>query len=161
LDNPERREKLKVFFEEVGLMFDQMGMPRMAGRILGWLLVSDPAHQSAGQLTEVLGASKGSISTNTRLLIQWGMAEKVGVPGERSTYYRLSPDPISTILHMKTAAIRALREQMEKGLAIMADKPVKHRQRLQTAHDGWLFFEKEMPRLMERYRQQHKRGDAE
>ena len=31
------------FIEDIGLYFEQMGLPRMAGRILGALLISDPA----------------------------------------------------------------------------------------------------------------------
>ena len=50
--------------------FEQIGYPRMAGPILGWLLICDPPVQSTGELADVLGASKESLSTMTRLLIQ-------------------------------------------------------------------------------------------
>jgi DNA-binding transcriptional regulator GbsR (MarR family) len=47
----------------------------MAGRILGWLLISDSPHQSSEQLVNGLEASKGSISSMTRLLIQINLIE--------------------------------------------------------------------------------------
>ena len=53
----------KRFIEEVGLLFEQTGLPRMAGRILGWLLIANPPHQTTSHLTEALLASKASIST--------------------------------------------------------------------------------------------------
>ncbi|TES89068.1 MAG: MarR family transcriptional regulator, partial [Dehalococcoidia bacterium] len=56
-DNLQAEEK--QFAEEVGIVFEQTGIPRMAGRILGWLLISDPPHQSTEQLTKALLASKG------------------------------------------------------------------------------------------------------
>ena len=73
--NDEQQVEEKHFVEEVGLFFEQSGMPRMAGRILGWLLISDPSHQTTSELAEVLLASKGSISTMTRLLIRIGLIE--------------------------------------------------------------------------------------
>ena len=40
--------------EDFGLAFEQTGMPRMSGRIIGSLLISDPPHQSMDQLVGVL-----------------------------------------------------------------------------------------------------------
>ncbi|HEX7974611.1 MAG TPA: MarR family transcriptional regulator, partial [Anaerolineales bacterium] len=76
------------FVEEVALVFEEIGIARMAGRILGWLLISNPPHQSADELAEALQASKGSISTMTRLLIQADLIERIGLPGERRDYFR-------------------------------------------------------------------------
>ena len=82
----------RQFAEEVGIVFEQTGVPRMAGRILGWLLISDPPHQSMEQITRDLLASKGSISTMTRLLIQIGLIERLSLPGVRRDYFRLRSD---------------------------------------------------------------------
>jgi len=41
-----RQVEEKHFVEEVGIFFEQTGMPRMAGRILGWLMISNPPHQT-------------------------------------------------------------------------------------------------------------------
>jgi DNA-binding transcriptional regulator GbsR (MarR family) len=62
------------FIEELGMQFElEAAAPRMLGRVLGWLLVCDPPEQSAAELAERLQASKGSISTATRLLLRMGM----------------------------------------------------------------------------------------
>ena len=66
------------FVEDVGLLLEQGGILAWPGRIVGWLLICDPPHQSTSQLAQVLGASKASISTMTRLLIQMGLVEQVG-----------------------------------------------------------------------------------
>jgi DNA-binding transcriptional regulator GbsR (MarR family) len=151
VDSPDRKEKLKFFFEDVGLLFEQWGMPRMAGRILGWLMVSDPAQQTAAQLAEVLGASKGSISTNIRLLVQSGIIEKVGLPGERSAFYQLSDDPMQKLMHMEISSIRSMRQMAERGLDILKDRSFAQRSRLQELHGVWSFFEREFPNMLERY----------
>ena len=74
---PDRYYQEKHFVEDISLFFEQMGLPRMAGRILGVLLISGPPEQSINDLCEVLQASKSSISTNARLLTETGLIERV------------------------------------------------------------------------------------
>ncbi|MCP5095569.1 MAG: MarR family transcriptional regulator, partial [Chloroflexi bacterium] len=47
----------QYFVEDVGLFFEQVGLPRMSGKIMGWLLIADPPHQSMSELVEALQAS--------------------------------------------------------------------------------------------------------
>ena len=79
------------FIEDIGLYFEQMGLPRMAGRILGALLISDPPSQSITDLGERLHASKSSISIMARLLMERGLIERVASPMPRRDYYRFKP----------------------------------------------------------------------
>ena len=58
------------FIEDIGLYFERLGLPRMAGKILGVLLISDPPAQSITEIGEKLNASKSSISTMSRLLLE-------------------------------------------------------------------------------------------
>ena len=74
----EKMAKQMAFVEEVGMAFEQSNAPRMAGRIIGWLLICEPEHQTSAQIAKVLKASKGSISTMTRFLTNGGIIEKVG-----------------------------------------------------------------------------------
>ena len=39
-------EQLLLYVEDFGLYFEQFGLARTAGRMLGWLLVCDPPHQT-------------------------------------------------------------------------------------------------------------------
>jgi hypothetical protein len=73
----ERYYEQKHFVEDMSLYFEQMGLPRMAGRVLGVLLISDPPEQSLNDVAEVLQASKSSMSTTTRLLSEMGLIERV------------------------------------------------------------------------------------
>ena len=51
------------FVEELGLLFAELGQPRMMGRMLAWLLICEPPDQSSSDLVGALGASKATIST--------------------------------------------------------------------------------------------------
>jgi DNA-binding transcriptional regulator GbsR (MarR family) len=79
------------FTDRMGQIFEAEGRPRIAGRIFGWLLVSDQP-RSLDQIAAGLGVSKASASTNARMLAEMGVLERVSMPADRHDYYRISPD---------------------------------------------------------------------
>lgn len=139
------------FVEEVGLWTEQMGLPRMAGRVFGRLLICDPPHQSSAELADYLQASKASISTASRLLIQLDMAERVPVPGTRASYFAVRPGTFEKFMAAEVARSAVARELMDRGLDIMSHQPPEKLQRLQELRDLFLFFERELPALIERW----------
>jgi DNA-binding transcriptional regulator GbsR (MarR family) len=142
---------LRQFVEDMGLRYEEDGLPPMAGRVAGWLLVCDPPHQTAGELAEVLGASAGSVSSMTRLLIQCGLVERVAVPGQRATTYRIRPNVPLEIMRRWLEGQTRKREILEGGLAALADAPPHRRERLEEQHRFHRFLEREVPLLIERF----------
>lgn len=138
----------------MGLMFEMVGMPRMAGRIFGWLLISDPPQQSSGSLAKVLQASKGSISSMTRLLIQIGLIERVSLPGQRRDYFQIKPNAWTQLTKQRMAQVTAFRQLAEKGLDLMSNASPELKQRLQEMRDIHAFLERELPQLDARWIQE-------
>lgn len=85
------RETEAAFIEEMGVLSQADDLPRIAGRIVG-LLVLEEKPASFGRIAEKLGVSRASVSTNTRLLVEAGLVERVAMPGDRQDYYRLAAD---------------------------------------------------------------------
>jgi DNA-binding transcriptional regulator GbsR (MarR family) len=79
------------YADEIGLYFEGYGLPRIPGRILGWLMACEPPHQSPEQLAEELDISRGSVSMAMRLLQPNKAVERIAVPGSRRTHWRLRP----------------------------------------------------------------------
>jgi len=157
MDNKRQVEEQK-FVEEVGIVLEQTGLPRMAGRILGRLLISDPPHQSMKQLVTDLMASKGSVSTMTRLLIQIGLVERLSLPGVRGDYFRLRPDAWQHMIRRGLEdEIRMVRQLAEHGLELLADKTPLARKWLEEMRDVYAFLEREFPTLLQRWEEEHKR----
>jgi DNA-binding transcriptional regulator GbsR (MarR family) len=152
--SPVQQPKQAHFVEEVGLMFESVGLPRMAGRIFGWLLVSDPAQQSHGELAEVLQASKGSISTMTRLLIQLGLIERISLPGDRRDYFQIKPHAWSQMAQQRLAQITAFRQLAERGLSLIENNAPHLQSRLREMRDFHAFWERELPLINERWEQE-------
>jgi DNA-binding transcriptional regulator GbsR (MarR family) len=139
------------FVEEVGLLFETVGFPRMAGRVFGWLLISNPPHQSPGELAEVLQASKGSISTMTRLLEQLGLIERMSLPGQRRDYFRIKLNAWSELSKRRMDQITAFRKLAERGLTLLQAEPSELTERLREMHDIHAFFEAELPLILDRW----------
>lgn len=142
------------FVEDVGLTFEEIGLPRMMGRVLGWLLIADPPHQSFDELADVLQASRGSISTSTRGLIQTGLVERVSFPGQRRAYYRLRENGWSAIMERRMSSMSVIRRLAERGLDLLSEEPEDRRRRLEEMRSLYAFFEREMPALIERWRKE-------
>jgi len=149
------QDEKKNFLEEVGIVFEHTGLPRMAGRVFGWLLISDPPYQSPAELAEVLLASKGSISTNIRLLTQIGLVERFVIPGERHDHFRLSEDALRrTVRHGLEEEIKMFLSLAEQGLKLMKREPSIRRRWLEEMNNRYTFLGKEFPALIERYEKQ-------
>ena len=142
----------KTFVEEVGLVFEQTGLPRMAGRVFGWLLISDPPYQSPEEITKFLMASRGSISTTIRLLVQLGFIERYIIPGERHDHFRLRKDALHrTIQHGLEDEIKLYRNLAQRGLGLMKDEAPHRKHWLEEMRDRYTFMEKALPATMQRY----------
>lgn len=107
-------DKLR-YIEDTGLLFDQFGLTRMAGRVFGYLIVCDEDHVSFHQIKESLQASKGSISGTMKQLQQMGMVEALSLPGDRKTYYRISKVQIGEILRARVEQFINLADILDRG----------------------------------------------
>lgn len=90
--NASDTEGVNYFIEQMGLNAQTDGLPRIAGRIAGYFIIHG-GPVSFAQLAEEMKVSRGSVSTNARMLVSIGFIEKVAVPGDRQDYYQLSDAP--------------------------------------------------------------------
>ena len=147
---PERYYEQKHFIEDMSLYFEQMGMPRMAGRVLGVLLISDPPEQSLNDLCAVLQASKSALSTTTRLLAEMGLIERVSSARPREVAFRFKAGGWVVFMRMRLKLMASLHQIAEQGLELLKDEPPALRERLQEAHDMFSQIEEDLPVLLRR-----------
>jgi len=146
-----RQKDHEEFVEEMGIMMEHTGIPRMAGKIFGYLLLSHEPEISTDELVERLHASRGSISTMTRLLIQQGLIDRVGRARERRDYFRVKPDPWSRILKARMGQIIEFHNLIERGLEILSPKEALAYNRLREMHEYYEFMEAEFTAMLERW----------
>lgn len=145
---PKDREQ---FVEDMGIILEQWGIPRMAGKIFGCLLLAREKEMSTDELIAALKASRGSVSTMSRLLIQRNLIERAGRPGHRRDYFRVKPGTWSSILKSKMEELILLHDLIERGMAIVTPKDDLAYDRLREMHEFYEFFELQFPALFERW----------
>ncbi|MGH7505471.1 MAG: GbsR/MarR family transcriptional regulator [Longimicrobiales bacterium] len=139
------------FIERIGLKFETDGMPRTSGRMVGLLLLSAD-DRSLDELAELLQVSKGSISSNARLLERMGAVERVSHPGDRRDYYRTSEDMHARVLDLWIRQLRDLRDLMVDALKTPPARHEKVRKRLEGKAECFTHMIDELKSARERWR---------
>ncbi len=139
------------FVEEMGQILASYGMTPMAGRMWGWLLICEPAEQTAAELAEALHASRGAISGTARILASAGMIRRSTRRGDRREYFSAPPEGTDQFIAGAGRVYGQLREMLERGLSAIADRPPETRVRLQELRDVMAFIETEVPAVFDRY----------
>ncbi|GAA3161999.1 transcriptional regulator [Nonomuraea salmonea] len=136
----EERDRTLRWVERVAAFcVEEWGLPPITGRILGWLMICDPAEQSAGQIADVIQASRASLTSNMRFLTAIGLVKKVRRPGDRTAYHRIEDDAWQKVIQRKLESLSAFGEIADEGLAI-AGGDERRAERIKAAHDSltWL-----------------------
>ncbi|AWN15976.1 GbsR/MarR family transcriptional regulator [Salinisphaera sp. LB1] len=124
---------ISAFIERMGLSAQGDGMPRIAGRILGYFIVhGGPTSLSA--LARELRVSRASISTNARMLRDLGVLEATAVPGDRQDYYQLAPRHYLRVLEGYIERMGVLSESLSTAQAEIDDNREGAQARLADMH---------------------------
>lgn len=118
----------------MGLLSEADGLPRIAGRIFGYLLIT-PGECSLDEIAEALGVSRASVSTDARRLAQHGLLERRGRPGDRRDFYAISPDGFRNLVETRIQAMKRFHELLEEGRRLPHASP-EVRARLQEWDQG-------------------------
>lgn len=140
-----------IFADHVGRFYArQYGFPPMAGRLLGYLFVCDPAQQTIDELGAALLASRSAVTGAVKLLEGYGMARRSRIAGERVD--RVSLDPATrqpknfeSAIHIEHAAL------FREGLALLADAPAERRAALEEMVALAEFLSKRLPTLQDEW----------
>jgi len=118
------------FVEQMGLILQGEGLPRIAGRIMGLMIMHGGPFSLTG-LAERLSVSRASISTNTRLLEDLGVIERTATPGDRQDYFRLSRQPYARMLRGVVRRMRRAREVVESTQETLPEEMSETHERLE------------------------------
>jgi hypothetical protein len=136
------REQLLAWVERIAkYCADQDGVPLIAGRVLGWLMICDPPEQSAGDIAEAIGASRASLTTNLRLMSSVGFVSELTKPGSRTTYYQVDDDAWEKVVHRQVAGLTSFGEITRDGMKL-AGASTKRASRIGAAHEVFMWLEK-------------------
>lgn len=142
--------------EHLALTLVVSGMQRMAARVLAAFLFTDKPSLTAGDLSEDLEASAGSVSGAIKMVMQMGLIERVPVRGSRREHYRMRDRAWTTLYSRQHAPIDDILSAVARG--VEAVEPGPARERLAYMRDFYEFLLGEVPALIERFEQ--RRGES-
>src|SRR5919107_456465 len=125
------REPEEHYIDAMGQFMESWGLPRMAGRMYAWLLICEPPEQTALEIGEALGASRGAVSGAARMLTGMGLIRRGRRRGARSEIFSVQPGSMTRLIESASSAYQAFVDITEEGLRLIADRPVESRLRLQ------------------------------
>ena len=148
-------DKIWRFVDAIGVWTSKSyGLPQMTGRVLGWLLVCDPAEQTAAQLAEALDASKGSISGATGMLVRARLVDRLHVRGERADRFRIRPEAWDD--QVRDQGADEARAVIAQGLEALAGEPAARRSRLEELDAFYAWWQSRMPALWDEWQEYKK-----
>jgi DNA-binding MarR family transcriptional regulator len=153
-------EDERRFAEELGAYWEDAGGTRMAGRVLGALLLADPPEMSSADLVEFLGISGGSVSTATRELIRPGLAERVRIRGDRQDHFRatMGSSSLPQFLRARLEMVRRWQQLMQRGEELAVSRHPEVGRQLAKIREFYEFLEVEMRALYDRWEQHERQG---
>ena len=147
-----RREGLSAeeeqFIESMGLFYEHQGVPRIGGRILGLLLLSETS-LALGEIARLLRVSPASVSTNIRQLQASGIVDPASIPGDRRHYYVFNSAGWDHRLEVALSAMDALGQLCQDALALPG---LSHHSKLREAVDFCSFYREELAGAADRWR---------
>ena len=150
------------FIENMGLTLEADGLPRIAGRMWGFFIIyGGPC--SFAELAERLQVSRGSVSTNARLLRALGIIQRVARPGDRQDYYQLAEKPYQAMLSGYIERVNVTCNNAETALQQLPDGFEQAKHRLREMHDFYSTVSRRTQELVDDMRRtgdQNKRTTA-
>lgn len=151
-----RTEALHRYVEAFADAVAESGMPPLGGRVLGYLLVSEPGCQTAAEVAEALGESRRETAGMLVALARSGMLEAIALPGREEAGYA-----VRTVDEMIAGPARraaAMRRVSEQGLAVAEGGEAMAR--LAEMADFYAFMEQELGTLVSRWRAERRKSRA-
>jgi DNA-binding transcriptional regulator GbsR (MarR family) len=143
--------------EQFATLLETYGFPRMSGRIIMALMVTEAPGLTAAELAETLKVSPAAISTSMRYPLAVGLVERFSVPGQRRVRYRLPDDAWYLASATKDPLYRRIADLAREGVAAVGGEGTAPGARLEQMRDFFSYLEAEVPALVERWHEQRTR----
>ena len=122
----------------------------IAGRVVGYLLVCDPAWQSIDELAAALHASRSAAAGAVKDLTALGMLQRQRAAGERVDRVRVVLDQARGFA---PEPYREMADFAREGLRLLADQSPERRQQLEVMVSLGDFLAERLPRLLTEWRE--------
>jgi DNA-binding transcriptional regulator GbsR (MarR family) len=128
------------------------GLPPVTGRMWAWLLVCEPVDQTAEQIANAIGASRGAISGAARMLEPSGLILRSKRRGDRHEYWRSAPDAVLRVLDNKERQVRPSLEVLDAALSSFSRRSEASLLRLRETRDLYAALAGSFPSIVAQFK---------
>lgn len=147
VEQEESIEKIGSFIEK------NTKLPRIAGKIFGYLLICEPSEQTAKQIIEKLNIAKSSVSSMMKLLIQTNLVEEITKSRERSKFYKIKEKGWEEMLLKKLEDLTNIKVLF--GNNNFQLKNPKSKNKISQLEQFYSFLENEISFLIKKWKKQN------
>ncbi|MCB5161689.1 GbsR/MarR family transcriptional regulator [Marinomonas algarum] len=141
------KEIVDSFIEQMGMITQSEGLPRIAGKIIGLLLIESGPF-SFSDIAARLQISRGSVSTNTRLLENLSVIERVSKLGERGDFFQMSQDPYMKLLQGSMQRMSKASQTIKEARNALPDSWQASQKRLEALEQFYTEYLKSTQKLI-------------
>ena len=148
----ENIKAVKKMVEEVGVVMEQRGMSPMPGRVMAYLLLSEPPYRSFYEIQEFLSASKSAISNALQKLMDSGIVGYITFSGDRKRYFRINLENWLSHAKQDLFKIREVELFLGKALELRSDsKYLEFNEEIKRIMDFHRFLASRLPDLIKEF----------
>jgi DNA-binding transcriptional ArsR family regulator len=147
------------FIGEMALAFESDGFTRIGGRIFGHLLLAEHP-LSLDEIADALRVSKASVSTDARRLLEKGVVQRSGRPGDRRDYWEIAPDFFASLMQYRVERWRRLNMVVGELKRRSPAPSAAVRARLRYMEDVYAYISGRVDDALESWQGRHARNPA-
>jgi DNA-binding transcriptional regulator GbsR (MarR family) len=102
--------------EKMGIIIEQMGHAPVPGRIVSYLMLSEPPYRDFYEIQEFLKASKSTISTALNQLMQAGVVNYITFSGNRKRYFQINTKGLANVMKEQYKQGRLINDMIKETL---------------------------------------------
>ena len=107
--------------EEMGIILEKTGYAPIPGRIMTYLLISEPPYRDFYEIQEFLKASKSTISTALSKLMKQGVVSYTTFSGDRKRYFQINTKGLLNIIKEQYKHGQLINDMVSETLAHRKD----------------------------------------
>lgn len=154
------RDKVIVFSDHVGRFYaERYGFPPVAGRLIGYLYVCQPAQQSINDISDALLASRSAINNGVKMLEIQKLIHRSRPAGTRTDLISLNPMGWEN-MGFDPTEYQQMASLAHEGLALLGNASPERRQALEVVGSLNEFLAERLPQLYEEWNTYHQKSQT-
>lgn len=143
-------ESTKALYQKLVSLYTAAGMTPSSAKVFVWLMICEPAIQTAESIRQATHVSAGGLSEAITLLTKTELVRRHLQPGERKHYYELEKNGFLQSIKQRAIVAGISRDIAYEGLKVLPGND-----RLKALGDAYGFLADQLPRLIDKYTKSH------